>query len=178
MQPIKRTILALALAFPVAFPSLAGGQREGTESKKQEKDDPTVAERQARDALVKFDKEWKNYTNEANFGDTRWKLRMQTRVQLAKSGDAAVTLLEEAAKEGSAWAPHTRKLANGTLAILRGPKSALDAVASYDLAQMDSAKVGKLAPDFALTDASGQTYRLSQFRGKKTVVLTFILQDI
>ena len=143
----------------------------------EKKADP-AAEKAARDALVKFDKEWKDYNNEAKFGDTRWKLRMQTRVHLAKAGAAAVPVLEEAAKDGSAWKPHTRRLASGMLAKLRGPKSALDALASYDLGQMDSAKEGKLAPDFALSDASGQTYRPSQFRGKKTVVLTFILQDI
>ena len=148
--------------------------RAGAEDKKPDPD----AEKAARDALVKFDKEWKNYTNEANFGDTRWKLRMQTRVHLAKAGEAAVPVLEEAAKDGSAWKPHTRHLASEMLAKLRGPKPALDALASYDLGQMDSAKEGKLAPDFALSDASRQTYRLSQFRGKKTVVLTFILQDI
>jgi hypothetical protein len=128
--------------------------------------------------LFNFDKEWEDYPNEANFGDMRWKLWMQTRVHLAKARAAAVPVLEEAAKDGSAWKPHTRRLASAMLAKLRGPKSALDALASYDLGQMDSAKEGKLAPDFALSDASGQTYRPSQFRGKKTVVLTFILQDI
>jgi len=34
-------------------------------------------------------------------------------------------------------------------------------------------KVGDPAPDFALTDTEGQTVRLSDFRGKKTVVLAF-----
>ena len=34
-------------------------------------------------------------------------------------------------------------------------------------------KVGDLAPDFALTDTEGQTVRLSDFRGKKNVVLAF-----
>jgi len=42
---------------------------------------------------------------------------------------------------------------------------------------MDSARVGELAPDFILTDFTGKAYRLSQFRGKKTVVLRFILYD-
>ena len=169
MRRLYHGTLALAL-----LGLLSAAPQAGAEDKKP---DPH-AEKAARDALVKFDKEWKNYTNEANFGDTRWKLRMQTRVYLAKAGAAAVPLLEEAAKDGSAWKPHTRHLASQTLAKLRGPKSALDALASYDLGQMDSAKEGILAPDFALSDASGQTYRLSQFRGKKTVVLTFILQDI
>jgi peroxiredoxin len=43
---------------------------------------------------------------------------------------------------------------------------------------MDTAMVGKPAPDFSLADASGETYRLSQFRGNKAVVVTFIIQDI
>jgi cytochrome oxidase Cu insertion factor (SCO1/SenC/PrrC family) len=34
-------------------------------------------------------------------------------------------------------------------------------------------KVGDAAPDFALTDTEGQTVRLSDFRGKKNVVLAF-----
>jgi cytochrome oxidase Cu insertion factor (SCO1/SenC/PrrC family) len=34
-------------------------------------------------------------------------------------------------------------------------------------------KVGDHAPDFALTDTEGQTVRLSDFRGKKNVVLAF-----
>src|SRR5262249_4658545 len=50
-------------------------------------------------------------------------------------------------------------------------------LADYDLRQLDSARVGDMAPDFSLTDFSGKAYRLSHFRGKKTVVLRFILFD-
>jgi hypothetical protein len=50
-------------------------------------------------------------------------------------------------------------------------------LADYDLRQLDGARLGELAPDFALGDLSGKTYRLSQFRGKKVVVLRFILFD-
>jgi HEAT repeat protein len=50
-------------------------------------------------------------------------------------------------------------------------------LADYDLGKLDSARVGEMAPDFTLSDFSGKTYRLSQFRGKKTVVLRFILFD-
>jgi hypothetical protein len=50
-------------------------------------------------------------------------------------------------------------------------------LADYDLRQLDSARLGEMAPDFTLTDFSGKAYRLSQFRGKKTVVLRFILFD-
>jgi HEAT repeat protein len=51
------------------------------------------------------------------------------------------------------------------------------ALADYDLSKMDSARVGELAPDFTLTDFTGKSYRLGQFRGKKAVVLRFILYD-
>jgi hypothetical protein len=50
------------------------------------------------------------------------------------------------------------------------------ALADCDLRNLDSARVGHMAPDFTLTNYTGTTYRLSQFRGK-TVVLRFILFD-
>jgi hypothetical protein len=50
------------------------------------------------------------------------------------------------------------------------------ALAEYELGKLDSARLGQTAPDFTLTDYTGKTYRLSQFRGK-TVVLRFILFD-
>jgi HEAT repeat protein len=50
-------------------------------------------------------------------------------------------------------------------------------LADYDLRRLDSARLGELAPDFTLADFTGKPYRLSQFRGHKTVVLRFILFD-
>jgi HEAT repeat protein len=49
-------------------------------------------------------------------------------------------------------------------------------LAEYDVRSLDSARIGQLAPDFALTDFTGKPHRLSEFRGK-TVVLRFILFD-
>jgi peroxiredoxin Q/BCP len=37
-------------------------------------------------------------------------------------------------------------------------------------------KVGDRAPDFALPDQNGKTVKLSDFRGKKTVVLAFYIK--
>jgi HEAT repeat protein len=51
------------------------------------------------------------------------------------------------------------------------------ALADYDLRNLDGARVGGLAPDFILKDFQGNTRRLSEFRGKKTVVVRFILFD-
>jgi HEAT repeat protein len=48
-------------------------------------------------------------------------------------------------------------------------------LSSYDVARMDKAHLDKVAPDFALADTSGTTWRLSDFRGKKSVVLVFLI---
>jgi hypothetical protein len=49
------------------------------------------------------------------------------------------------------------------------------ALSSYDLTRMDSAHLGKAAPDFEIADTTGKTWRLSKFRGKKSVVLVFLI---
>jgi hypothetical protein len=48
-------------------------------------------------------------------------------------------------------------------------------LSSYDVARMDKAHLDKAAPDFALADTKGTTWRLSDFRGKKSVVLVFLI---
>ena len=48
-----------------------------------------------------------------------------------------------------------------------------DAAAQPPSAPVTHLKPGDPAPDFALTDTNGQTVRLSDFRGKKNVVLAF-----
>ena len=166
-QPVRTAlVLALLLLFTAPAWVIAG----------QKKPDPAPGEETARDALVKFDKGWKPYTNEPNLGDPRWKLKMEARVRLAQAGPAALPLLEEATKPGSKWSASTRELAEESLPILRNDELR-KAIADYDLTQMDSARVGELAPDFALKDATGNTYRLSEFRDKKIVVLAFVIQD-
>lgn len=62
-----------------------------------------------------------------------------------------------------------------TLSRDKQPHSAAirQALVDFDLASIDTARLGMVAPDFTLTDALGDTYRLSQFHGKKVVVLEF-----
>ena len=66
-----------------------------------------------------------------------------------------------------------------TFALTRDDKPDPGAIrknlSSYDLTRMDSAHLNKAAPDFALTDTSGTTWHLSVFRGKKSVVLVFLI---
>ena len=47
----------------------------------------------------------------------------------------------------------------------------------YDIRALDSAKLGDPAPDFALTDPKGKKHQLSDWRGKKTIVLVFVYGD-
>jgi hypothetical protein len=54
------------------------------------------------------------------------------------------------------------------------PEPIRKALRDYDLARMDSARLGKPAPDLTLEDASGKTWHLRQFRGRKAVVLIFL----
>ncbi len=51
------------------------------------------------------------------------------------------------------------------------------AMSTYDKSKVASAVVGKPAPDFALPDDKGETVKLSDFRGKKNVVMIFLLAD-
>jgi hypothetical protein len=55
------------------------------------------------------------------------------------------------------------------------PEPIRRALRDYDLARMDSAHVGKPAPDFTLADSSGKIWHLRQFRGKKAVVLILLV---
>jgi peroxiredoxin Q/BCP len=49
-------------------------------------------------------------------------------------------------------------------------------IALFPLYSKADLKVGDRAPDFALTDQWGKTVRLSDFKGKKTVVLAFYIK--
>lgn len=51
----------------------------------------------------------------------------------------------------------------------------LGPVDGYDLpgADLERVQIGQLAPDFSLRTSSGQTVTLSEFQGKKDVVLVF-----
>ena len=50
-----------------------------------------------------------------------------------------------------------------------GPKDGADLRAT----ELGRVKVGQAAPDFTLEDADNKTITLSEFRGKKSVVLVF-----
>ncbi len=74
--------------------------------------------------------------------------------------------------------PHIMVRARLELALSRGEPTGetitRDRLVQYDLALMDTARVGAYAPDFVLNDLNGKPCRLSDFRGKKSVALVFV----
>jgi cytochrome oxidase Cu insertion factor (SCO1/SenC/PrrC family) len=46
----------------------------------------------------------------------------------------------------------------------------------YPLAAMATLKIGDQAPDFSLPDQNGQTIGLSDFHGKKSLILAFYIK--
>ena len=60
-------------------------------------------------------------------------------------------------------------LINAAASAQLGPKDPGD----YKPTEIDRIKVGDVAPDFTLEDADGRPISLSDFRGKKSVVLVF-----
>lgn len=53
----------------------------------------------------------------------------------------------------------------------------VEQILKIDRQTVDSAEPGKLAPEFTLGDADGEQWTLSDYRGKKSVVLVFIYGD-
>ena len=89
--------------------------------------------------------------------------------------DLAATLKELKEKESNG---DVKK--HMTYAVERGAegldRNAVRGLLDWDPATIDSAKIGAVAPDFALPTLSGKMVRLSQYRGRP-VVLVFIYGD-
>jgi HEAT repeat protein len=230
---ITAHLIVLAPLVALGFGRTEAAAKDGT-GKAAAPDPADVVQKQARDLLIKFEKEGERPPDGTR--NPRWKLRMECLVKLAKAGPAVVPVLVEAAKAGPA---HTRGLAVQALGFLGDPRArpalvqavddpdrrvkllAIEALArtgrlratdkhrliaekdpaagtqfdmafaltrddkpnpevirktlaEYDLAQMNSARLGTAAPEIALADTVGKTYSLRQFRDQSAVVLVFL----
>ncbi len=56
-------------------------------------------------------------------------------------------------------------------------ESVIDDLLNWDADTIDSAEIGKPAPDFTMLTGDGERVRLSDYRGKKAVVVVFVYGD-
>src|SRR5262245_27071688 len=141
MRVVPTGVGACLLALTLTGLFAAAGQEQATK-----KDSPSAEEKAARDTLAQFAK-----------GNPGWKVRMEGWGRMMKAGPAAVPVLEEDQKQES---PAVQAFAAQALTVIRGPAAVRKTVADYKLSELDSARLGHVAPDFSLTDVSGKVYRL------------------
>src|SRR5262245_3017533 len=113
---------------------------------------------------------------EKALGDPEQEVRSQALLALRMLGPLKLTDQQRQALQKSNF--HVRAHLEHSLARDDdpNPKALRKALLDYDPAQIDTARMGQLAPDFTLPDLTGKTFRLSQ-RGPKPVVLVFLVVD-
>ena len=107
-------------------------------------------------------------------------VRGQVAQAIGEIGDGgAKDILEKVAREDeSKHVRHRAELALDRLEQGAFPDKGLaDQWASIDEKTFNQAEVGKPAPDFELKDTDGKTWRLSDFKNKKGVLLIWIFAD-
>lgn len=80
----------------------------------------------------------------------------------------------ESEKQGDVKKHLGYAIERGTAAV---DPSVIETLKNWDAKTIDSAEIGKPAPDFELKALGGETVRLSDFKGKSAVVLIFIYGD-
>jgi hypothetical protein len=159
----------LVRAGPGTVPVLAETLRKGSPS----------ARELATQALVLFAEPSTRSALEGSLADPMPSVRIYAILALSMFGKLPGTVRHEQIlrSDRSIWGVRPAMAAALGREDRPNAKQLRKALADYDLRNLDSARLGELAPDFTLADFTGKTYRLSQFRGKKTVVLRFILFD-
>lgn len=91
---------------------------------------------------------------------------------------SALPVVQQATQDGNSFLKFSAQVATRRVQEGKGANGLREQfVRLYDKNQIASAAVGKSAPDFALTTDGTDTVRLSDFRGKKNVILIFQLAD-
>ena len=125
---------------------------------------------EVQEAWTRFEKAWTPSLDPMRPpGDPVWKLQYEALILSMRSGKEPAPLADHAAVKQWAELAHS---------LLRDPSpeaaATRRALAEFDLARLDTARLGGAAPEFELTDLTGKTWRLSQMRGKKNVALIFL----
>ena len=114
----------------------------------------------------------------AALGDEETAVRLYAVDALGMSGAKGLTELLTPMKAGE---PDRDVKKHIDYALLRGgvtvDAEVAETLLAWDPRMIDSAVVGEMAPDFQLTALTGETFRLSDFRGKQAVVLVFVYGD-
>jgi hypothetical protein len=154
---------------PAAVPALVDALRKG----------PPSTREFAAQALVLFAEPGIRPALEQALADPEWGVRIYAIQALSMLGRLAPTERNRRIlrRDPNKWGVRPMMAAALARDDKPDPAGLRRALAGYDLGKMDSARLGETAPDFTLTDCAGKTYRLSQFRGKRTVILRFLLFD-
>ena len=114
------------------------------------------------------------------FGDPYGPARLMAVEALGRLGaKEALSVVKGAIEDKSSYVRNAAKWALPRVESGEGVGDTLRglAMSTFDKSKIATAVVGKPAPDFALTDDAGETVQLSDFRGKKNVVIIFLLAD-
>ena len=158
------TLVSLAKAGPAVVPVLVDGLKKGS---------PPTRELAAQ-ALVLFADPQARPALEAALGDPEVGVRLYACNALSMFGRLQPAPRYLRLRDADQWA--VRRHMAYALERDDPPDAAAlrKALANYDLAALDGARVGGLAPDFTLGDLKGDSHRLGDFRGKKDVLLIFL----
>ena len=133
-------------------------------------DDAPPTAKAVEEAWTRFAKAWTPSLDPMRpLGDPVWRTQYEALVVSMRSGKEPAPILDHAAV--TQFAKRVRNLLKDAAPDAVATRRA---VAEFDLAKLDSARLGAPAPDFELTDLAGKTWQLSKLRGKKNVALIFL----
>ena len=162
------SLVAIAKAGPGAVPVLADALKDG----------PPASRILAAQALGLFGDPATKPALRAALKDPQGQVRLYAARSLGMFGRLEATKEHEAIRDNDGnWRVQVEMAAALRRHDKPNPAALRKQLAEYDLKRIDSARLGKPAPDFSLVDSSGREDRLGEFRGKKAVLLVFRVRD-
>ena len=131
---------------------------------------------QAEHALARFECTWRPAADPRArlMNHSGWRIHLTALRDVLKAGPDGIPVLRAALKSKSAA---TRSFAAQALALLDAPEAVRKELLEYDLKRLNTARIDQAAPEFTLLGDDGKPHRLSDARGKKHVILIFLLEQ-